>query len=71
MDLQNKLKVLKQKLENIKMNSDLIISYSSLLVCNNNFDVSTDANIILSTAHHINNVLYNIQEYLKEIEGEV
>lgn len=70
MELQNKLNVLKQKLENIKMNNDLILSYSTMLICNNDFETSSKASIINSTAHHINDVLYNIQEYLKEIKGE-
>lgn len=71
MELQNKLKVLKQKLENIKMNNDLILSYSSMLIFNDDFQTYTEASIINSTAHHISDVLYNIKEYLKEIEGEI
>lgn len=60
-------KDLKHKIDDIKSNIDLILSHSSILICNYDLEASTEGSIINSTAHNINDSLKDIEEYLKEI----
>lgn len=60
-------KDLKDKIEDIKSNIDLILSHSTILICNYDLEASTEGSFINSTAHNINDILKDIEEYLKEI----